>query len=214
MLWGPMPKSATGSSQNEQVALFDEATSSELVPIPRNENPTPVAGDPNKGRVQGQWQIYHDAKMINDKEKMARLIIEERRVLTKIMHTVPDIHRIFNLHNEEIIWYASYATTLRGSISKRSKPIAQDPLTSTMVRGCPVDISYATINHFLYGSTTGHSWLLNAAEFDYRWVIVRSGAFQRNAEQWRACRVVRYTMIAYPKGYIKFCGQVLLVVGA
>uniref|UniRef100_M1E0W8 Integrase core domain containing protein n=1 Tax=Solanum tuberosum TaxID=4113 RepID=M1E0W8_SOLTU len=30
--------------------------------------------------------------------------------------------------------YASYAATLRGSISKRSKPIAQDPLMSTMVR--------------------------------------------------------------------------------
>ncbi|KAG5572275.1 hypothetical protein H5410_062041 [Solanum commersonii] len=52
-----------------------------------------------------------------------------------------------------------------------------------MVRGCPVDISYATISFFLYGPTTGHSWSLNTAEFDYRWYIVRSGTFQRNAEQ-------------------------------
>ncbi|KAG5599608.1 hypothetical protein H5410_030978 [Solanum commersonii] len=29
----------------------------------------------------------------------------------------------------------------------------------------------------------GHSWSLNTAEFDYRWDIVRSGTFQRNAEQ-------------------------------
>ncbi|KAG5609664.1 hypothetical protein H5410_020945 [Solanum commersonii] len=38
--------------------------------------------------------------------------------------------------SEEIVWefYASYAATLRGSISKRSKPLAQDPLTFTIVR--------------------------------------------------------------------------------
>ncbi|KAG5606642.1 hypothetical protein H5410_028134 [Solanum commersonii] len=98
---------------------------------------------------------------------MARLITEERRVLTVSLHE----------------FYASYAATLRGSISKRSKPLAQYPLTSTLVRGCPVDISPATISHFLYGPTTGHSWSLNTAEFDYRWGIVRSGAFQRNAKQ-------------------------------
>uniref|UniRef100_M1DGP2 Integrase core domain containing protein n=1 Tax=Solanum tuberosum TaxID=4113 RepID=M1DGP2_SOLTU len=52
-----------------------------------------------------------------------------------------------------------------------------------MVRCCPVDISPATISRFLYGPTTGHSWSLNTSEFDYRWDIVRSGTFQRNAEQ-------------------------------
>ncbi|KAG5619638.1 hypothetical protein H5410_004856 [Solanum commersonii] len=88
-------------------------------------------------------------------------------------------------YSEEIVreFYASYAATLRGSISKRSKPLAQDPLTSTLVRGCPVDISPATIRRFLYGPTAGHSWSLNTAEFDYRWDIVRSGAFKRNSEQ-------------------------------
>uniref|UniRef100_M1DKL7 Integrase core domain containing protein n=1 Tax=Solanum tuberosum TaxID=4113 RepID=M1DKL7_SOLTU len=134
---GSNVKSATGSSQNEQAASSDEATSSESVPIPRNENPTPVAGEPNRWCVKGQWQIYRDAKMINDKEKMARIVIEECRVLTESLHTVPDIHRLFN----------------------------------------------ATINRFLYGPTTGHTWSLNTAEFDYIWDIVRSDAFQRNAEQ-------------------------------
>ncbi|KAG5594483.1 hypothetical protein H5410_035715 [Solanum commersonii] len=82
-------------------------------------------------------------------------------------------------YSEEIIqeFYASYVATLRGSISKQSKPIAQDPLTSTMVRGYPVDISHATISCFLYGPTTSHSCSLNTAEFDYRWDIVRSVAF-------------------------------------
>ncbi|KAG5591453.1 hypothetical protein H5410_041967 [Solanum commersonii] len=124
--------------------------------------------------------------MVNEKQKMARLITEEQRVLTGSLHTAPDIHRLFNLHkcdwmardpgtySEEIVreFYASYVATLRGSISKRSKPLAQDPLTSTLVRGCSVDISPATIRRFLYGPTMGHSWSLNTAEFDYRWDII------------------------------------------
>ncbi|KAG5580634.1 hypothetical protein H5410_051261 [Solanum commersonii] len=39
------------------------------------------------------------------------------------------------------------------------------------------------IRQFLYGPTTRHSWSLDTAEFDYRWDIVRSGAFERNSEQ-------------------------------
>uniref|UniRef100_M1DP22 Integrase core domain containing protein n=1 Tax=Solanum tuberosum TaxID=4113 RepID=M1DP22_SOLTU len=194
---GSNAKSASGSSQNEQAASSDEATNSESVPAPRNEDPNLVVGKPNRWCVKGQWKIYRDAKMKNDKEKMAQLITEERRILTGSLHTVPDIHRLFNLHkcdwmtrdpgiySEDIMleFYASYAATLRGSISKRSKPIAQDPLTSTMVRGCPVDISHATINRFLYGPTTGHFWSLNTTEFDYRWDVMRRGVFQRNVEQ-------------------------------
>ncbi|KAG5610278.1 hypothetical protein H5410_021559 [Solanum commersonii] len=123
--------------------------------------------------------------MKNDKEKMAQLITEERRVLTGSLHTILDIHQLFNLYkcdwmarnpetySEEIVreFYVSYAATLRGSISKQSKPIAQDPLTSTMVRGFSVDKSHATISRFLYGPTTGNSWSLNTTEFDYRWDI-------------------------------------------
>ncbi|KAG5586410.1 hypothetical protein H5410_046844, partial [Solanum commersonii] len=190
-------KSSTGSEENDQAASFDEATSSESIPAPPNDDPTLVAGELNRWCVKGQWQIYRDAKMVNDKQKMARLITEERRVLIRSLHTVPDIHRLFNLHkcdrmardtgmySEEIVreFYVSYAATLQGSISKRWKPLAQDPLTSTLVRGFPVDISPATIRRFLYGPTASHSWALNTAEFDYRWDIVKSGAFQRNAEQ-------------------------------
>uniref|UniRef100_M1DV76 Integrase core domain containing protein n=1 Tax=Solanum tuberosum TaxID=4113 RepID=M1DV76_SOLTU len=82
---------------------------------------------------------------------MVRIVTDERIVLTGSLHTVPDIHWLFNLHkcdwmardpgtySEEIMreFYASYAATLRGSISRQSNPLAQDPLTSTMVRGCP-----------------------------------------------------------------------------
>uniref|UniRef100_M1DUI3 Integrase core domain containing protein n=1 Tax=Solanum tuberosum TaxID=4113 RepID=M1DUI3_SOLTU len=79
-------------------------------------------------------------------------------------------------------FYVSYAATLRGSITKRSKPLAQDSLTSTMLRGCPVDIPPSTISLFLYVPTTGHSWSLNTSEFDYRWDIVRNG----EREEWVA----------------------------
>ncbi|KAG5632238.1 hypothetical protein H5410_003955 [Solanum commersonii] len=41
----------------------------------------------------------------------------------------------------------------------------------------------ATISRFLYGPTTCHFWSLNIAKFDYRWDIVWSGDFQRNAEK-------------------------------
>ncbi|KAG5581728.1 hypothetical protein H5410_052355 [Solanum commersonii] len=129
---GSSAKSATGSGENDQAASSDEATSSESIPAPQNDDPTPVADEPNRWCVEGQWQIYQDAKMKNDKEKMTRLITEERRVLTGCLHTVLDIHRLFNLHkcnwmardpgtySEEIVWefYASYVATLRGSISK------------------------------------------------------------------------------------------------
>uniref|UniRef100_M1DZG9 Integrase core domain containing protein n=1 Tax=Solanum tuberosum TaxID=4113 RepID=M1DZG9_SOLTU len=142
-------ESVHASGSGAKAASSDEATSSESIPVPRNDDPTPVAAEPNRWCVEGQWQIYRDAKMINDKQKMARTITEERRVLTGSLHTVPEIHRLFNLHkcdwmardpgtySEEIVqeFYALYAATLRGSITKRSKPLAQDPLTSTMVRG-------------------------------------------------------------------------------
>uniref|UniRef100_M1DUE6 Integrase core domain containing protein n=1 Tax=Solanum tuberosum TaxID=4113 RepID=M1DUE6_SOLTU len=163
---GLIAKSATSFYENEQATSSDEATSSESVPAPRSNNPTPGAGEPNRWCVEGQWQIYRDAKMKNDKEKMARLITKELRVLTGSLHTVPNIHRLFKLHkcdwmardpgtyNEEIVWefYASYAATLQGYL---------------------VDISHATISRFLYGLTTGHSWPLNTTEFDCRWDIVR-----------------------------------------
>uniref|UniRef100_M1DYU7 Integrase core domain containing protein n=1 Tax=Solanum tuberosum TaxID=4113 RepID=M1DYU7_SOLTU len=92
---GSIAKSATGSGENKQVASSDEATSSESVPAPQNDNPVPVVGDPNRWCVEGQWQIYWDAKMKNDKEIMAQLITEERRVLTGSLQTVPDIHRLY-----------------------------------------------------------------------------------------------------------------------
>ncbi|XP_049378063.1 uncharacterized protein LOC125842799 [Solanum stenotomum] len=46
----------------------------------------------------------------------------------------------------------------------------------------------------------GHSWSLNTAEFDYRWDIVRSGDFQRIAEQ-------RETVLLWLARYIVADGE-------
>uniref|UniRef100_M1DPE1 Integrase core domain containing protein n=1 Tax=Solanum tuberosum TaxID=4113 RepID=M1DPE1_SOLTU len=104
---GSKAKSAKGSSQDNQAASSDEATSSESVPAPRNEDPTQVASKPNRWCVEGQWKIYRDAKMRNNKGKMARLITEECRVLTGSLHTVLDIHHLFNLRKDSgvPIWH-------------------------------------------------------------------------------------------------------------
>jgi len=59
--------SATGSNEHDGVASSNEATSSGTVQIPPNNDPDPVEGEPNRWCVQGQWQIYRDAKMLNEK---------------------------------------------------------------------------------------------------------------------------------------------------
>uniref|UniRef100_M1DNZ0 Integrase core domain containing protein n=1 Tax=Solanum tuberosum TaxID=4113 RepID=M1DNZ0_SOLTU len=124
---------------------------------------------------------------------MARLVNEERRVLRGSLHTMPDIHELFQWHrckwmarstgffSEEIVreFYAPYAATLRGSIDRRENPSAQPPLKATLVCGFSIYISETTIRRFLYGP--GNTLSINTAKFDYHWDIVRSGAFQRNA---------------------------------
>ncbi|KAG5580221.1 hypothetical protein H5410_050848 [Solanum commersonii] len=119
-----LPGREKGSSD-----LVDGATSSEPIPVPPNDAPTPVAGEPNRWCVEGQWQIYQDAKMC---DWMAR----DRGRLREIVRGV----------------LCFLCDPLRGSISS-GEALAQDPLTSTLVRGCPVDISPTTIRRFLYGPT-------------------------------------------------------------
>lgn len=75
--------------------------------------------------VEGQYQIYVDARMLNDHQKMAHIITEERRILTGSLHTLSTIEELFKKHkcewmersrgryNEEITreFYASYTTS-------------------------------------------------------------------------------------------------------
>lgn len=70
--------------------------------------------------------MYKDSKMLNDKVVMIRLVTLELRILTRSLHTVTKVHRLFNLHkfdwmaqdlgsyNEDIVreFNVSYIDTL------------------------------------------------------------------------------------------------------
>uniref|UniRef100_M1DT13 Integrase core domain containing protein n=1 Tax=Solanum tuberosum TaxID=4113 RepID=M1DT13_SOLTU len=95
---------------------------------------------------RGHYQIYTNDRRLNEVEKMALLVTEERRVLTSSLHTAPVIEELFRRHkcelmartpgtyNEEIVreFYASYAATLTGSIYKRAMPAAQPLLEAIL----------------------------------------------------------------------------------
>uniref|UniRef100_M1DCT9 Integrase core domain containing protein n=1 Tax=Solanum tuberosum TaxID=4113 RepID=M1DCT9_SOLTU len=61
-------------------------------------------------------------------------------------------------------FYASYSATVRNVMPKRAKPLAQPPLQDTLAQNFSVDISEATIHHFIYGPT--HTLPLNTVEED------------------------------------------------
>uniref|UniRef100_M1DR12 Integrase core domain containing protein n=1 Tax=Solanum tuberosum TaxID=4113 RepID=M1DR12_SOLTU len=178
---------AEDTDSNGTTASSSKATSVGDILVPQNTDPSPVAEEPNRWCVRGQYQIYRDARMLSEIEKMARLVTEERRVLTGSLHTAPDIHPLFQRHkcewiargpgsfSEEIVreFYASYATTLRGSIDRRAKTASQPPLTATLVRGFSVEISETIFRRFLYGPS--HTLPINTAKFDYRMDIIWSG---------------------------------------
>lgn len=160
--------------------------------IPPNIGLDPITGEQDRWCVKGQRNIYQDAKMMNNKDNMVRLITEERRVLTGSLHAVPEIYWLFKRHkcewmaqdpssySEEIVreFYASYLATFWGSINKNARPIAHAPLTATLVRAISVDISETTIRRYLYGPRSDPSWAINMAEFDNRWDTVRGDEFQ------------------------------------
>jgi len=155
--------SASDSSSLGRIASSDEDTSAGDILVPPNTEHAAVAEEPNWWCVSSQWQIYRDARMMNEKERMSRLIIEEHWALTCSLHTVPDIHALFQRHmcewmarspgsySEEIVkeFYASYTATFRGSIERLAKPATQPPLKDTLVDGFSVDISETTIRRFL-----------------------------------------------------------------
>lgn len=74
--------------------------------------------------------------MLIQKGLMTRLVTKELWVLTESLHTIIEVHKLFNLHkydlmdrdldnySDEIIWefYASYFATLRGSIISKKDP--------------------------------------------------------------------------------------------
>ena len=79
----------------------DEAESSDSTPGSPNDAITPVAYHPNQWCVDGKYQVYSEAKFLNDKGVMTRILTLERRVLTGSLPTMPDIHNLFTRHRLE-----------------------------------------------------------------------------------------------------------------
>ena len=91
----PAPATAT------QSASCDETNSSESTPGSRTRALTPVADHLNRWCVDGQYQVYLDAKFLNDKGFMTQTLTLERRVVTGSLPTMLDIHNLFTKHRLE-----------------------------------------------------------------------------------------------------------------
>ena len=114
---------------------------------------------------------------------MTRTFTWERRVLTKSLPTMPEIHNLFTRHRMEWIarslgryseklvreFYASYVATLRSQIDRRAAPTKQAPLEHVLVRGIQVDISLPAIRRYLYGKDVDANRTPLTSEFHYRW---------------------------------------------
>lgn len=90
-------------------ASSDEAHSLESSPSPQHEFPAPLFDEPNRWCIDVQYQIYRDAKTLNEKMVRIWLVTVERRVFTWSLHTVPEVHTLFTLHSHD--WMAEEANS-------------------------------------------------------------------------------------------------------
>ena len=116
----PVPATAAASASS------DEADSSESTSGSPAQFPTLATDQPNRWCVDGQFQVYSDTKFLTDKEVMTRPLTLERRVLTRSLPMMPEIHNLFTRHllewtarplgrySEEMVreFYAGYVATL------------------------------------------------------------------------------------------------------
>ena len=140
---GPAPATTA------QSASSDEADNSESTPGSPTRALTLVADRPNRCCVDGQYQVYSDAKILNDKRFLTRTLTLERQVLMGSLPTMPEIHNLFTRHQlgwttlslgrycEELVreFYASYLATLRSQIDRRVALDKQAPLEHVRVHG-------------------------------------------------------------------------------
>uniref|UniRef100_M1DFC7 Integrase core domain containing protein n=1 Tax=Solanum tuberosum TaxID=4113 RepID=M1DFC7_SOLTU len=108
--------SATGSGLHDNDASSDEATSSEAVPAPQNDNPTPVAGEPNrwvsptKADNQLTWdRVVMVAALVAGLEIdfACILLVEIHERAFKTSTTYPFRYLIFQLYRDSVvpIWH-------------------------------------------------------------------------------------------------------------
>ena len=81
-----------------QSSSYDEADSSDSTPDASTRALTTVADQPNRWCVNRKYQVYSYAKFLNDKGIMTRTLTLERRVLTRSLPTMPEIHNHFTRH--------------------------------------------------------------------------------------------------------------------
>ena len=88
----PTPATAAQSPSS------DKADNSESTPGSPTRALTQVVDQANRWCVDGQYQVYSDAKLLNDKGVMIQTLTLERRVLTESLPTMPEIHNLFTRH--------------------------------------------------------------------------------------------------------------------
>ena len=110
--------------------------------------------------------MYLDTKFLNDKGVMTLTLTLERRVLTRNLSTMLEIHNLFTRHwlewtaralghySEEMVreFYASYVASIRSKLDRRASPAKHTPLDYVRVRSYWVDISLLSIHRFIYGA--------------------------------------------------------------
>ena len=89
-----------------------------------------------------KYQVYNDAKLLNDKGVMAWYLTLKRRVLTRSLSTIQAIHALFTRHRlewtspnvgrySEVMvqeFYASYVATLRSQLERQPTQAKHAPL--------------------------------------------------------------------------------------
>ena len=85
----PAPATAAASASS------DEADSSDSTSGAPAQVPTPASDQPNWWCVEGQFQVYSGANFLTDKGVMTRTLTLERRVLTRSLLSMPEIHNLF-----------------------------------------------------------------------------------------------------------------------
>ncbi|TMX01079.1 hypothetical protein EJD97_025233 [Solanum chilense] len=122
----------TASQSDEERTLTDTPSGSESTPGSPACAFTPVTDQPNQWCVDGQFQVYSDAKFLNDKGVMTRTLTLERRVLRGSLPTMPEIHNLFTRHQLE--WTARPLGHYT-HIDRRDAPTKQAPLEQIVKDG-------------------------------------------------------------------------------
>ena len=91
----PAPATAAASASS------DEADSSESTSGSPAQAPTPATDQPNRWCVDGQFQVYSDAKFLTNKGVMTRTLTLERMVITGSLQMMPEIYHLFIRHHLE-----------------------------------------------------------------------------------------------------------------